>query len=88
MSSVVRQSEKPKLKNPVLVEGLPGIGLVANIAVAYLIKKLGVKRFAEVNAVSFPDVSITAKDGSLKSPFCHLYYHKADEKCSRDLILL
>jgi len=88
MPSIVRQSEKPKLKNPILVEGLPGIGLVANIAVAYLIKKLGAKRFAEVNVVSFPDVSITAKDGSLKSPFCHLYYHKVDDSCSRDLILL
>ena len=88
MASVVRQAEKPKLKDPVLVEGLPGIGLVANIAVAYLIRKLDAKLFAEVKATSFPDVSITGKDGSLKTPFCNMYYHKADGKCSRDLILL
>ena len=88
MTSTVRQLEKPELKDPVLLEGLPGIGLVANIAVAYLIRKLGAKFFAEVKATSFPDVSITGKDGSLKSPFCRMYYHKADDKCSRDLILL
>ncbi len=88
MASTVRQLEKPELKDPVLLEGLPGIGLVANIAVAYLIRKLDAKFFAEVKATSFPDVSITGKDGSLKSPFCRMYYHKADDKCSRDLILL
>jgi proteasome assembly chaperone (PAC2) family protein len=29
--------EKPQLNNPVLIEGLPGIGFVANIAALYLI---------------------------------------------------
>jgi uncharacterized protein (TIGR00162 family) len=88
MACIVRQAEKPKLKDPVLLEGLPGIGLVANISVAYLIRKLSAKFFAEVRATSFPDISITDKGGSLKSPFCHMYYHKADDKCNRDLILL
>ncbi|MEM3745588.1 MAG: PAC2 family protein, partial [Candidatus Bathyarchaeia archaeon] len=37
--------DRPKLTDPVLIEGLPGIGLVANIAVAYLIKKLNAKLF-------------------------------------------
>ncbi len=88
MACIIRQAEKPELEDPVLLEGLPGIGLVANIAVAYLIRKLGAKFFAEVKSASFPDVSVTDKGGSLKSPFCHMYYHKADDKCSRDLILL
>jgi len=88
VACTVRQMEKPLLKDPLVLEGLPGIGLVANIAVAYLIQKLDAKLFAEVKAPSFPDVSVTDKGGSLKTPFCHLYYHKADSKCSRDLILL
>jgi uncharacterized protein (TIGR00162 family) len=88
VACTVRQVERPELKDPVLLEGLPGIGLVANIAVAYLIRKLNAKLFAEVKAASFPDVSVTDKGGFLKSPFCHMYYHKADSMCSRDLILL
>ncbi|MBS7615303.1 PAC2 family protein [Candidatus Bathyarchaeota archaeon] len=88
VACAVKQVKKPQLKNPLLLEGLPGIGLVANIAVAYLIRKLNAEFFAEIVAPSFPDVSITEKDGSIKTPFCHLYYHKSDNNCSRDLILL
>jgi uncharacterized protein (TIGR00162 family) len=88
VACTIKQLEKPELKDPVLLEGLPGIGLVANIAVAYLIRKLDAKKFAEVQVVSFPDMSVTDKDGFLKSPFCHLYYHKANSVCGRDLILL
>ncbi|MEM2889123.1 MAG: PAC2 family protein [Candidatus Bathyarchaeia archaeon] len=88
VACAVKQVKKPQLKNPLLLEGLPGIGLVANIAVAYLIRKLNAEFFAEIIAPSFPDVSVTEKDGSIKTPFCHLYYHKSDIYCSRDLILL
>ena len=88
MVCTVRQVENPLLKDPLLLEGLPGIGLVANIAVAYLIRKINARFFAEIKVSSFPDISVTDKNGSLKTPFCHLYYHKADDRCSRDLILL
>ena len=88
MVCAVRLIEKPDLRDPVLVEGLPGIGLVANIAVAYLIQKLKAKLFAEIRCPSFPDVSVTGKEGTLKSPFTELYYHKGNGKDERDLILL
>ena len=59
MGCKVRLVEKPELNNPILIEGLPGIGLVANITVAYLIKKLDVKFFGEVQSTYFPDISLT-----------------------------
>ena len=40
MVSVVQVYEKPVLNNPVLIEGLPGIGFVANIASLHLIQEL------------------------------------------------
>jgi uncharacterized protein (TIGR00162 family) len=88
MGCTVRLEAKPELKDAVLLEGLPGIGLVANIAVAYLIRKLNAKFLGEVSSPSFPDMSITDKEGFLKSPFCRLYYHKANDLGQRDLILL
>ncbi len=88
MVCAVRLVEKPELRDPVLVEGLPGIGLVANIAVAYLIRRLKASFLGEVRSSSFPDMSITDKDGSLKSPFTQLYYHKGRDEDERDLILL
>lgn len=83
----VKIYEKPQLSNPVLVEGLPGIGLVANIAVAYLIRKLDAKLFGEIKSSYFHDVAVTNKDGLLTYPTNQLYYYKG-EKSGRDLILL
>ncbi len=85
----IRFYEKPNLKNPVLIEGLPGIGLVANIAVAYLIKKFKAKIFCEIRSSFFHDMVVTDKMGSLKYPVNQLYYCKiAPEKCEHDLMLL
>jgi len=88
MVCAIKFIEKPELRNPILLEGLPGIGLVANIAVAYLIRKLKAKLFCEIKSASFPDMAITEKEGSLKSPFCRLYYYKGKNENERDLILL
>lgn len=45
--------EKPKLKNPVLVVGLPGIGNVGRMAVGYLVHELKAKKFAELYSPYF-----------------------------------
>lgn len=45
--------EKPKLRNPVLVVGLPGIGNVGRMAVGYLVHELKAKKFAELYSPYF-----------------------------------
>ncbi len=84
----IRLSEKLELKEPVLVEGLPGIGLVANIAVTYLIRKLDAKPFGEIRSSDFQDIAITDNNGSLSYPTCQLSYYKAKAEGERDLVLL
>jgi len=44
---------KMKFKNPILVEGLPGIGLVGKIAAKHLAKELKAKRIAEIYSPHF-----------------------------------
>ena len=78
--------EKPKLNNPVLIEGLPGIGFVANIAALHLIKELKAKRFAEIVSASFQDFAVTTENGGASSPINELYYCKG-ENGGRDLII-
>lgn len=56
---------KPKLKNGVLITGLPGIGLIGRIAVEYLIEKLKGKKIAELYSPSFPPHAIMGADGKL-----------------------
>ena len=78
--------EKPVLQNPVLVEGLPGIGFVANIAALHLIHELKAQRFAEIHSSSFQDLAVTTENGGAQSPANELYYHKS-QNGGRDLII-
>lgn len=86
MVCTVEITEKPALNNPVLIEGLPGIGFVANIAVLHMIQEFKATRFAEVRSSTFQDLAITTETGSTRSPINELYYHKSG-KNERDLIL-
>ena len=79
--------EKPVLNDPVLIEGLPGIGFVANIAALHLIKELKAKLFAEIQSSSFQDIAMTTGNGGTYFPGNQLYYHKGKDG-ERDLIIL
>jgi uncharacterized protein len=79
-------SEKPELNDPVLVEGLPGIGFVANIAALHLITELKAKRFAQIVSASFQDFAVTTARGETRSPMNELYYVKGSNG-NRDLII-
>lgn len=48
MKTEVRVLEKVKLKKPILVEGLPGVGNVGRLVAGYLINELKAKKFAEL----------------------------------------
>lgn len=82
----IRITEKPKLNDPILIEGLPGIGFVANIACLHLINELKAQRFAEVVSSSFQDFAVTTDTGGVRSPISELYYYKREDG-GRDLII-
>ena len=46
--------KKPQLKNPILVEGLPGIGNVGKVAVDFMVDELKAKKIAEFSSYTFP----------------------------------
>jgi uncharacterized protein (TIGR00162 family) len=84
----VHLTEKPDLKKPVLIEGLPGIGFVANIATLHLINELKTPMFGEIHSSSFQDFAVTSGNGKARYPTNELYYHKARDNEERDLIIL
>ncbi len=86
MVCAVMVHEKPKLNNPILIEGLPGIGFVANIAALHLIRELKATRFAEILSASFQDLTVTTETGDTRSPINELYYCK-NSNGRRDLII-
>jgi len=87
MGCTVQMYEKPKLADPVLIEGLPGIGFVANISALHLVRELNAKRFAEIRSSSFQDFAIAAEGGQARFPVNELYYYEGKRR-ERDLIIL
>lgn len=88
MINVKYVSKKPKLKNPILIEGLPGIGNVGKLAVEHLIESIKAKKFAEMYSKDFPPQVFINSDGTIKLVNNEFYYWKAKNKKQRDLILL
>lgn len=86
MACVVDFFEKPDLKAPILIEGLPGTGFVANISALHLITELKAKKFAEIRSPAFQDLIISGEGGTIRYPVNELYYHRSSAK--NDLIIL
>jgi uncharacterized protein (TIGR00162 family) len=76
--------KKPKLKNPICLVGLPGIGNIGRIAIGYMVHELKAKKFAELySPYFFPFVMIhNNMIHTLKNEF---YYYKGKKQ---DLIML
>jgi uncharacterized protein (TIGR00162 family) len=80
--------KKPSLKDPIFIEGLPGIGNVGKLAVEHLIETTKAKKFAELYSKDFPPQVFINADGTVKLVNNEFYYRKAKKKNQRDLILL
>lgn len=80
-------TEKPSLRDPVFIEGLPGVGNVGKLAAEHLIDQLGGVKFADILSKYFPPQVMVLDDGLIKLVSNELYYvkRKGEEK---DLVFL
>ncbi|MCI4434449.1 MAG: proteasome assembly chaperone family protein [Thermoplasmata archaeon] len=83
---LVKIYKKPRLKDPILIEGLPGVGNVGKLAAEYLVSKLKAEKFAEIYSKYFPPQVLINEDGTLYLVKNELYYLKTRGKS--DLIFL
>ncbi len=81
-------NKKPKLNNPILIEGLPGIGNVGKLAVEHLIDSIKATKFAELHSKDFPPQVFINIDGTISLVNNEFYFWKAKKRNQRDLILL
>jgi hypothetical protein len=77
--------KKIKAKKPVLVEGLPGIGLVGKIAADHLIRERKAVKIATLYSPHFPHQVIMRKNGILRM-LRMKFYHAPGPK--HDMIIL
>jgi len=81
-------AKKPKFRNPIFIEGLPGIGNVGKLAVEHIIEETNATKFADLYSNDFPPQVFINIDGTIKLVNNEFYYWKAKKKNQRDLILL
>ncbi len=88
--TMVKFLSKPKLNNPIFVEGLPGIGYIGRNAAGYLVDELGAVKFAELYSPHFPPVVLMdpKKNGMIVGLKNEFYYYKAKSKGERDIVIL
>ncbi len=70
----IKEFEQIEPNNPVLIEGLPGLGLVGKIAIRYLIKQLNAKRIAHLYSPHFPYFVLVNKKGNVRLLRGTFYY--------------
>lgn len=85
MQTELRYIERPKLKRPVLVAGLPGIAHIGKLAAEYLIHELEGTKFAEIYSPLFPEWVI--REDVVVKPLRVDFYYCRPEGLERDLIL-
>lgn len=62
----IKELAKLELNNPVLIEGLPGLGLVGKIAIRYLVRQLKAEKVAYLHSPHFPYFVLVNKKGSVR----------------------
>ncbi|KYH42740.1 MAG: 3-isopropylmalate dehydratase [Candidatus Bathyarchaeota archaeon B63] len=83
----IMEIEEITPERAVLIEGLPGLGLVGKIASEYLVKKLNARRVAELYSPHFAHYVLVDGDGCLRILRLEFYYWRGEE-AGNDLLLL
>jgi uncharacterized protein len=77
-------SEKP-LNDPILIEGLPGIGQVGKLVAEYMIQQLGAVKVGEIHSIYLPPQVILEENGVARLARNELFFCHTE---SQDIIFL
>jgi uncharacterized protein (TIGR00162 family) len=82
---IVMRAKLPRLRNPIFLVGLPGVGFIGRVVAKYFISKLKGERFADIYSPHFPPHAIMTKKGILRLVKDSLYLVKTK---NADVIVL
>lgn len=86
LESRVKVYKSDAVRKPILIVGVPGVGLVANVAAKHIIMSLNARKLGDISSPFFQDVAKATIDGSVESPIIEMYYWKSENL--NDLIIL
>lgn len=76
----INKTSKIKVKNPILIEGLPGVGNVGKIAVDFMIDTLKAKKLMEISSYNFPHCVFVNEQNIVELPTIEIYYKNVKDK--------
>ncbi|MAG46997.1 hypothetical protein CL617_00185 [archaeon] len=85
MTTSIKQISNPKIKDPIVIEGLPGIGNVGKIAADFLVDSLKAKKIYEIHSSGFPHSVFINEDNLVDLPKIEIYHKKRDKN---DILLI
>ena len=77
--------KKPSLKNPIFIEGLPGIGNVGKVVVDFIVDELKAEKIYEITSNTFPHSVFVNEDNLVELPKIELFYKRIN---GTDLLLM
>ncbi len=84
---VVVFKEKPVLREPILVEGLPGVGNVGKLAAEHLVDQLKAVKFAEMFSKFFPPQVLVNDAGVIRLVSNEIYYVQRPD-ANNDIVIM
>lgn len=81
----IKTIKSMKLKNPILIEGLPGIGNVGKIAADYIIDQYDAKPIKSFFSYAMPNSVFVNEDNMVELPKLEIYHKKIN---GRDFLFL
>ncbi|MDD5178360.1 MAG: PAC2 family protein [Candidatus Nanoarchaeia archaeon] len=85
MSFEFRVLKKTKVKNPILLEGLPGIGNVGKLTSDYLIDTLKAEKWVDIKTFDMPNAVFVNEENLIERPSMSIYHKKLPKN---DLLIL
>ncbi len=83
----LKSPQECNLRDPVFIEGLPGIGHVGKLVADHLVKELNAEKVVEIYSHHFPPQVIVLEDGTIRMPRNEVYAWKSNSD-SPDLLIL
>jgi uncharacterized protein (TIGR00162 family) len=80
--------EIPKLNDPLLIEGLPGIGNVGKITADFLVETLEASKLYSFFSYKFPHSVFVGVSSLVEMPKIEIFYKKFNDPKKRDLLIL
>jgi len=84
-TTIIEKKKIKKIKNGILITGLPGIGLIGQVVGRYLVDELKAEKIANVISPHFPHQVLMTKRGGIRIIKNNIYLHKGKK---RDLVFL